>query len=93
MSQTVREDVSLGVYNHITRRLTVPNKQAWSMGVIDQEAWQKVECDEDPEEWTRPVEPGCFRVDLTLMNPVPSIQEEDTPPIDELIGDRRTDLG
>jgi hypothetical protein len=62
MSQTVREDVSLGLYNHITRRLTVPNEQAWSMGWIDRKAWQEVECDEDPEEWTKPLEPGSFRL-------------------------------
>lgn len=93
ISQTIRENVSLGLYNHITRRLTIPSKQAWSMGRIDREAWQEVEYDEDSEEWTKPIEPGSFRLNLTLLNPVPPMQKEDTPPIDELIGERRTDLG
>ncbi len=93
MSQTVREDVSLGLYNHITRRLTVPSKQAMSLGRIDREAWQEIERDDAPEEWTKPLGPGSFRLNLTILNPVPPIEEEDTPPIDELVGERRTDLG
>ena len=43
VSQTIREDVSLGHYNHITRRLTIPSQQFWSMGVIDQEAWSEID--------------------------------------------------
>jgi hypothetical protein len=92
LSQTVREDVSLGVYNHITRRVTVPNKEFWSMGWIDQEAWRELDVDGEPEEWTKPLEPGSFRLNLVLLNPIAVIKGEDVPPIDELIGDRRTDL-
>jgi len=92
LSQTVREDVSLGLYNHITRRLTVPSKQIWTIGKIDQEAWNQIKGDDDPEEWTKPLYPGSFRLDLTLLNPVTFIQGEDTPPIDDLIGEHRTDL-
>lgn len=93
LSQTVREDVSLGVYNHITRRLTVPNKQFWSMGWIDLEAWSELEIDEEPEQWTRPLKPGSFRLNLTMFKPIPRIEGEGVPPIDDLIGGRRTDLG
>lgn len=92
LSQTVREDISLGVYNHITRRLTVPNKQFWSMGWIDQEAWQEIDVDGEPEEWTKPLEPGSFRLNLTLFNSIGGIKDEDVPPIDDLIGQRRTDF-
>ena len=93
LSQTVREDVSLGVYNHITRRLTVPNKQFLSMGWIDQEAWRELDIDDEPEQWTKPLEPGSFRLNLILFKPIPRMEEEGVPPIDDLIGDRRTDLG
>ena len=93
LSQTVRVDLSLGVYNHITRRLTVPSKQARSMGWIDQEAWRELEIDAEPEQWTKPPEPGSFQLNFTLLKPIPRIEDEEVPPIDDLIGDRRTDLG
>ncbi len=92
LSQTVREDVSLGVYNHITRRLTVPNKEYLSIGWIDQEAWQEMKIDGKPEQWTEPLEPGSFRLNLTLLRPIVGIEGEGTPPIDDLIGDQRTDF-
>jgi len=93
LSQTVREDVSLGVYNHITRRLTVPNKQFWSMGWIDNKAWNEIHVDGEPEQWTRPLKPGSFLLNLTLFKPIQGIEDEDAPLIDDLIGQRRTDLG
>lgn len=93
LSQTVREDVSLGVYNHITRRLTVPSKQFWSMVWIDREAWSEINVNGEPEQWTRPLEPGSFRLNLTLFKPIPRIEDEDVPSIDDLIGQRRTNLG
>ena len=92
LSQTVREDVSLGVYDHITRRLTVPSKQFWSMGWIDQEAWQEITIDGEPEEWTKPLEPGSFRLNLILFDPIEGFKDEETPPIDDLISERRIDL-
>lgn len=92
LSQTVRENVSLGLYNHITRRLTIPSKQYWSMGWIDREAWQEIDCENDPEEWTKPLEPGSFRLNLILLNLVPEQTNDGVPPIDELIAERRTDL-
>jgi len=93
LSQTVREDVSFGVYNHITRRLIVPNKQFWSMGWIDQEAWHELDIDDEPEQWTKPLEPGSFRLNLILFKPIPRMEGEGVPPIDDLIGDRSTNLG
>jgi hypothetical protein len=93
LSQTVREDVSLGSYNHITRRLTVPNKQFWSMGWIDQQAWRELDIDDEPEQWTKPLEPGSFRLDLVLLKPIPKLDDKGVPPIDDLIGERRTELG
>lgn len=92
VSQRVRENVSLGLYNHITRRLTVPSKQYWSMGLIDQEAWEEINSDNDPEEWTKALEPGSFRLNLTLLNSVPRQNDDGEPPIDDLISERRTDL-
>lgn len=84
LSQTVREDVSLGVYSHITRRLTIPSKQSWSIGWIDPEAWQEIHGE--------PPEPGSFRLDLIRFNPIAGFQDEETPPIDDLISVGRIDL-
>jgi hypothetical protein len=84
LSQTVQEDVSLGFYNHIKRRVTVPSQQGWSLGPIDREGWQ--ELPEQPEELKeRKLEPGTFRFHLTPLRPIPRSEGEDTPNIDELI--------
>lgn len=92
VSQRVVEDVSLGFYDHIARRLTIPSKQWWSMGVIDQEGWDEINDGNDPEEWTNPLEPGSFHFNITLLNSIPQKNDDGEPSIDNLISERRTDL-
>ncbi|MEK7400185.1 MAG: restriction endonuclease, partial [Candidatus Poribacteria bacterium] len=92
LSQTVREDVSLGMYDHIKRRLIVPNKQFWSIGVINEEAWEEMGIDGEPEVWTKPLEEDSFQLNLTLFNPIAGFKNEGIPLIDDLINERRTDF-
>ncbi|MCW5607589.1 MAG: restriction endonuclease, partial [Nitrosomonas sp.] len=92
MSQRIREDVSLGLYNHITCQLIIPSKQSWSMGWIDQEVWEEIAVEGEPEDWTKPLELGSFRVNLILMNPIPKQADTSVPSIDDLISERRTDF-
>jgi len=66
LSQRVREDLSLGVYNHITKRITLPAKQALSLGWMDEKAWREIEVDGDPREWAKEMEPGSFQLSLAL---------------------------
>jgi hypothetical protein len=50
-------------------------------------------CDDgEPEEWTKPLEPGSFRLNFTLFHPIAGFKDEETPPIDDLISECRIDL-
>ena len=46
----------------------------------------------EPEEWSTPLDPGSFRLNFTAIRPIPPFQDEETPPIDELINERSTEL-
>src|ERR1700680_180326 len=62
LSQVVRVDVTLGFFDHLRRRVIVPNQQAYFSGFIRPDAW--VETDEKWEETE--LEPGTFELYLTL---------------------------
>ncbi len=86
LSQIVREDVSLGNYNHITGRLLIPDQQYWSIGEIKQDAWE--ETDGEPLYWSKPSEPGDARLNLIFLTPIKSYEGENAPPIDDLINEQ-----
>lgn len=79
--QTIREDVTLGSYDLLHQRLIIPDKQAWSVGPFDAEAWQPVEAPL-PEQ---PMEPNSIRLDLTIHRSVPPIAGQGTPGLDEFV--------
>ncbi len=82
LSQIVRTDVSLGSYNHLTGRLLIPNQHYYNLGWISQNAWEEMNIDGEPEEWSKPLEPGDFRFNITLMNPIAPVEGENAPAID-----------
>lgn len=81
VSQTVREDVTLGYYDHLRRSVTVPNGQGYWLGWIDREAW--IPSDEEPDEAVPA--PNSFALSLTLLNPIHETEGESAPRVDELI--------
>ena len=81
MWQTVREDVTLGVYDHIRKVVTVPDQHGYYMGWIDRDAWQPL--DSEPEE--QALAPGSFSINLTLLNPIPPIDATGQPNLDEIM--------
>jgi len=95
MSRTLQEDLSLGVYNHITKKITIPGRQYWWLGEIDShlEGWEEMDIDEAPSEWSEPVKAGSIKVNIALLRPIPGIEDEDTPSIDDLISESRIDIG
>ena len=81
VSQTVREDVTLGMYDHIRRRVSIPDKQGYFLGTIDQEAWKPYVG--EPHEPA--LEPNSFALRLTLLNPLRPANESPAPRLDELV--------
>ena len=81
VAQTIRVDVTLGLYDYLRRTVVVPPKQAYWMGWIDREAW--VEVDSEWEE--KELEPNSFELYLTLLDPIPPIGDGVAPKIEELI--------
>jgi Restriction endonuclease len=79
--QTVREDVTLGLYDHIRKVVTVPSQQGYYMGLIDQTAWQPL--GHEPEE--QELSPGSFSIDLTLLKPISPIDASGPPNLDDIV--------
>ncbi len=89
LCQSVQEDVSLGYYDWIRERVTVPNNEYWSIGWFDQNAWE--ELPREPEGYGAEPEPGTFRLDMTLMNPIAKKPEYRAPEIDEMVAEKRVE--
>lgn len=87
VSQTTHEDVSLGYFDHKSGKVTVPSKQLWYGGMLDMEGWKDAE--EPEKKRDEPLKPNSFRVWFRGVRPVPEIDDNGAPPIDDLIGQHR----
>jgi hypothetical protein len=85
VSQSVRENVTLGSYDFLTGRVIIPSQQAYILGPFDRDAWEP--CDAPPEEPAE-IEPGTFRLGLTLLAPVHGVDGVGVPDLDPLIKER-----
>lgn len=81
MSQTVRQDVTLGMYDHIRKAVTVPDKQGYFMGWIDRDAWQPIGSDSEEQE----LAPDSFSISLTLVNPILAMDDSGVPNLELII--------
>jgi hypothetical protein len=88
VGQTVREDVTLGSYDHLRRSVAVPAKQGFFMGPVDRNAW--VEVDFGWQE--KDLEPNSFELYVTLLNHIPPIEGILAPKIDEIILEREISI-
>jgi hypothetical protein len=87
VAQTVNVDVSLGYYDQTRKTVVVPNKQWYTLGLIDHKAWK-----ETGKEWDHgQMEPNTFRLDITLTRS--NLPNAPGPPanVDELIAESRID--
>jgi len=87
VAQTVREDVTLGLYDHIRGTVTVPDRQGYLLGLIDQEAWRPF--DGEPEQ--PPLTQNSFNISLTLFHSLSRLDESGTPNLDYLILEQKTE--
>jgi Restriction endonuclease len=86
--QTVKTDVSLGYYDHLKKSVVIPNRQLYTLEMIDNEAW-----DETDKEWEHgEMEPNTVRLDLTMIRSNLLNSPEQIPKVDELIAESRVDV-
>lgn len=86
LSQTVRTDVSLGHFDHVSKRLVIPDKQAYILGPVVPDAWVPVEKGWEQELEDLELEPGSFELRMTLYRQIPAV-EGPTPDIDALVSE------
>lgn len=79
--QTVRADASLGLYNYIRKVVTVPDRQGYWLGWIDQEAWKSI----DFAPVAKELAPGTFSIGLTMYKPIPRIDPPNAPNLAQFI--------
>lgn len=86
--QTAKTDVSLGYYDHLNKRVVVPNKQWYALGLIDNEAWEETD-----QQWGQgEMEPNSFRLDITMTRSNLPNSSGPPPMVDELIAESCVDV-
>jgi hypothetical protein len=84
VAQTIRVDVTLGLYDYLRRTVVIPPQQTYWMGWIDREAW--VEVDSEWEE--KELGPNSFELYFTELNSIPPVDDGAAPRIEELIAEQ-----
>lgn len=85
VSQSVRERVSLGSYDFLKKCVMVPDKQTYMLGPFNNVAWEPSEAPPPADEQ---LEPGTFRIGVTLLCAVNGIDGVGVPAIDSIIRER-----
>ena len=85
VAQTVREDVSHGMYDHKTNQLRIPDKEFWSLA-FDNKNWQEIVLEAEPELATAP---GTIDIQMVLFNPAFRESRGAEPPLDDLIAEEK----
>ncbi|MGZ8163148.1 MAG: restriction endonuclease, partial [Methylobacter sp.] len=86
LSQEVQAGVTLGHYDHLKKTISIPDKEAYFFGPVDQEKWEEIE-----EGWdeSQELEPNSFMMRMTLMRPIANKETECTPDIESIVADKQ----
>jgi len=85
--QSVPEDVSRGLYDHLKGTVLIPNNQAWSLE-FDNRNWREVTLEKEPD--ATDMQPGTMDLQLTLLRPIAPDSNSAVPPIGDLIEESQT---
>ena len=84
--QTVKEDVSKGMYDHIKQVLLIPNKEFWSLE-FDNRNWKEITPEIEPRS---EIPPGTFQLHFDLFQPLFGDESGAAPPLAPLILQTKT---
>lgn len=81
-SQLVRQDVTLGEYDHLKRCVRIPSGQGCWIGPFDRDDWKETE-----STWMNPdaMETNSIRFTIVLLNHIPPIPDQGMPPLDAVV--------
>jgi hypothetical protein len=85
--QTVREDVSHGLYDHLKKMVLIPDKEFWTLE-FDGGNWQEVVLEDELEALAPPksdAELQTVKLDMVLFNPIFGNAHGSAPMLDEFI--------
>ena len=88
VAQTIRDDVSHGLYDHLKNAVIIPDKEQWSME-FDGRDWHEVTLEGEPEP-SEP-EPGTIHFGMVLFNPIFASEHGPAPLFDDLIDKELTE--
>jgi hypothetical protein len=84
LSQEVQTGVTLGHYDHLTKTIAIPDKEAYYFGPVDQDRWQEIEYSWPDEE----LKPNSFQLRLTLLRPIVKVGDGEPPDLGPLIASK-----
>ena len=81
-SQHVRQDVTLGEYDHLKRCVRIPSGQGCWIGPFDEDNWKETE-----RTWLNPeeMEVNTLTFFITQLNHIPPILEFGVPPMEAVV--------
>jgi hypothetical protein len=86
--QTIREDVSRGMYDHIKSVLLIPDKEFWSLE-FDNRNWREITPDIEPDRSNAPA--GTIQMHMNLFEPLFAAETGAAPLLDELVQRENTE--
>jgi hypothetical protein len=84
--QTVKEDVSKGMYDHIKQVLLIPDKEFWSLE-FDNRNWKEITPEIEPRS---DIPAGTIQLHMDLFQPIFGDESDAAPPLDFLISQTKT---
>ena len=88
VAQTIRDDISDGLYDHLKDTVIIPDKEYWSME-FDGRNWHEVTLEGEPEP-SEP-EPETIQFGMVLFNPIFGGEHGPAPVLDDLIDKELTE--
>jgi hypothetical protein len=88
VAQTVKTDLSLGYYDHLKKRVVVPDKQWYALGLIDRNAWEETNRLWEHDE----MELNTFRLSLTITQSNLPNARDAFPNLDDLIAEHQVNV-
>jgi len=86
LSQEVQTGVTLGHYDHLKKKIVIPNLESYLFGPVDQDKWQEIH-----HGWSEnQLEPNSFILQMTLFRPIAQIANGGFPSLCDLLTRKET---